>query len=613
MGQKRCLRIAILIVISILLTCLGIGTLNKTNTKLPKVKNGRLNLLDWDQTKAFALTGEWEFYWDQLLSSKELEQGGFTPLYMQAPAKWNYYKIDGNPLPAKGKATYRIQVEGAKVDKSYGIRLQTMYLNYELYVDDILIAQNGRNGSQKDTKATFYEPQIATFTPKSESFEVVLQMKNDMLGVGGMWQPIIFGTSQQILTFDRQLSSLVTATTSGLIFSSIIFLMFFFVQKREKNTVILSCLTLVIVLRLTLIGDVAFTKFFPDVSIGVLYRIDFLTMPWAAFLLLFFIDTTYRHLIPRWQLLSVFGYTTLVSFFILVVPMDASTSAYLGMNYILLVVMLLVTIQLIRSVLYKYEGALFLLLATILLLVMIGYEMFTFNYSLEYLLLKSSGFQYLIFIFAQFVVVALRYKKAKRLELAHLKGQIRPHFIHNALTSIISISRKEPDRARELLVDFSSYLRGFYDYDCKELVPMEQEIELVRAYATLEQARFGEQIHLEFQLEVQNFLLPALSLQPLVENSIVHGLREKENGGTVTVYTSLLPNHKVRIGVRDDGIGMIPFKQSPRQGIGIENINHRLSYLYKTSLTFLTKKESGCEVYFEIPYQEVCNDESMAD
>ncbi len=182
-------------------------------------------------------------------------------------------------------------------------------------------------------------------------------------------------------------------------------------------------------------------------------------------------------------------------------------------------------------------------------------------------------FEYMVFVFAQVAVVALRYRRAQELEIEHLKGQMRPHFIHNALTSIISISRTEPDRARELLLDFSSYLRGFYDYERDELVSFEQEQELVRAYVALEQARFGEMLRVEYRIEADNFLLPSLVLQPLVENAFVHGLREKDNGGTVTVYAKRVKNGRVRVGVRDD----------------------------------------GCEVYFEIPYKESEKHEGMAD
>jgi sensor histidine kinase YesM len=422
-----------------------------------------------------------------------------------------------------------------------------------------------------------------------------------------MWQPILFGTSQQVTRFDRRLSGIVMSATAGLIVSCLMFFIFFIAQRKEKDTLILSVLGLIIILRLSIIGDVVFSRIFPNAPIAWLSWFDFLTMPWAQFLLLFFIYCSYGNLVRKWQVTLLFIYTIAVSLFILLFPLNITTSAYMIMNDILLLVMIAVVIQLTRAAWRGQEGATVLLAASWLLLLFACYKMLVPDYSISFYLTKNSGFEYLVFIFAQMTVVALRYRQAQRLEIAHLKGQLRPHFIHNALTSIISISRKDPERSRELLVDFSSYLRGFYDYDRDELVSIEQEMELVCAYTSLEQARFGDKLHLVCDFEVDNFFLPSLSLQPLVENSLVHGLREKDCGGTVTVYTRRMMNGSVRLGVRDNGLGFSSNPISKRKGVGIENINHRLARLYRTSLVYRTPEGGGCEVYFEIPYKEAEN------
>lgn len=145
------------------------------------------------------------------------------------------------------------------------------------------------------------------------------------------------------------------------------------------------------------------------------------------------------------------------------------------------------------------------------------------------------------------------------------------------------------------------------------MIPFTKELELVRAYVALEQARFGEKLRVEYSIEVENFLLPSLILQPLVENAFVHGLREKDDGGTVTVYAMRIKNGRVRVGVRDDGLGFSSKSASLRRGVGIENINRRLTRLYRTSLVYLKPEGGGCEVYLEIPCKEKAKHESMAD
>ena len=569
----------------------------------PTVINGSLDLTEWDEKKAFGITGECEFYWDRLLSFNEIRSENNPSILVEVPNNWNRYEINGDKLPGKGKATYRIHVTGAKVGVQYGVRIQRMGFSYSLYIDDKLIAKNGSYGDDETVAVSNYQPQQAEFTPTSDNFDLVLQVSNNVYGIGGMWDSIVFGTKEQVEEFDKLLSNTICFSAAGLIVSCLFFIAFFAAWSKEKGLLILSLLTILILLRFSIIGDIVLAKILPNIPFANFIRIDFLTMPWAQFMLLYFIHCTYGNLVRKWQLLLILSYTIMITLIMFIFPIDISTSGYMFMNYVLLIVMVTTMIQLTRAAWQGREGAAILLTALWLILLFICYKMFLPNSTIEYYLIKNSGFEYLVFIIAQMVVIALRYQRTQKLEIAHLKGQIRPHFIHNALTCIISISRNDPDRARDLLVDFSSYLRGFYDYERDELVSLEQEIELVQAYTALEQARFGDKLKLKLHLEVVNFLLPSLLLQPLVENAIVHGLREKEAGGTVTVYTKLLINGRVLIGVRDDGVGYSSESKSTRKGVGIENINRRLLRLYHTSLVYVPVEGGGCEVYFEIPYK----------
>ncbi len=603
MVEKKYIRVALPFIFALLLMVgLSFHALSN-NFQSPSVKSGKLDLTQWDGKKVFGITGEWEFYWDRLLEFHEIRDEIQPYMLVEAPNVWNIYEIDDHNLPGKGKATYRIHVTGSEAGEQYGIRIQRMAFSYCLYINDQLIAQNGSLGDDETAIASNYRPQQVDFTVMSDSFDLVLQVSNDVYGMGGMWDSIVFGTKQQIVEYDKLLSNIITFSVAGLIVSCIFFVCFFVAWHKEKGLLILSLLTILILFRYSIIGDMIFTRIFPYSPYVNMIRIDYLTMPWAQFLLFYFIHCTYGNLVRKWQILLAFSYTIIITFVVFIFPIDISTSAYIIMNYVLLIVMITIVIQLARATWQGREGATILLAAVFIILIFICYDMFVFDDTQVYYLIKNSGFEYLVFIVAQMVVLAMRYHRAQRLEIAHLKSQIRPHFIHNALTCIISISRNDPDRARELLVNFSCYLRGFFDYERDELVSIEQEIELIQAYTALEQARFGDKLKLKLHLEVENFLLPSLLLQPLVENAIVHGLREKEEGGTVTVYTKQNINGRVRIGVKDDGVGFSAHSKSIRKGVGIENINHRLLRLYRTSLVYLPMEDGGCEVYFEIPFK----------
>lgn len=146
-------------------------------------------------------------------------------------------------------------------------------------------------------------------------------------------------------------------------------------------------------------------------------------------------------------------------------------------------------------------------------------------------------------------------------EIAFLQAQIKPHFLYNALNAIISVCPVDPDKATELLLDLSQYLRSSFDFQNRgQTVSMEKELGLVRSYLALEQARFDERLNIEFDVpEDVMAMVPPLSIQPIVENAVNHGLMQKEAGGTVRLRVELLPGC-LKVAVTDDGVGMTPEK-----------------------------------------------------
>ena len=444
--------------------------------------------------------------------------------------------------------------------------------------------------------------------PEKDSFDIIVQVSNALSGMGGMAEPLHFGTDTQVAAFNQMLLITCVAAMSTIMISILFFLIFFTTGYKEKGNFILSIMGILVLLRITTIGDLTLIRIFPNMPAVWIDSIGSLTLPWLQFCLLYFIYCTYAGLVRRWQIAVPLAYAVFVTLFVLLFPLRVVAATYPVMNVMVLLTLLLAVWLLWHAAWKGREGAPLLLFANLFILMFMCRYLLAGYHSIDYYILGNTG---ILLFFSQIVVVALRYRRAQKIEIAHLRGQIRPHFIHNVLTSIISISRNDPDRSRELLVDFSSYLRGFYDYERDELISFAQELEMIRAYAALEQARFGEKFKVEYRIETEDFLLPSLVLQPLVENAFIHGLREKDNGGTVTVYTKRMKSNKIRVGVRDDGVGFSEKLAPTRRGVGTENINRRLSQLYHTSLVYLVPENSGCEVYFEIPFKEVPNHESM--
>ncbi len=148
--------------------------------------------------------------------------------------------------------------------------------------------------------------------------------------------------------------------------------------------------------------------------------------------------------------------------------------------------------------------------------------------------------------------------KDMQLRESHMRlmmSQIRPHFIYNTLNAIYVLCAKDPERARKAIYDFSKYLRGnFEQMDRSEPVSFKDELQHVRFYLSIEQLRFPDALDVEYDIKEQEFSLPALSLQPLVENAVRHGIRAKNGKGQIRI-SSFEENRECYVVVEDDGEG----------------------------------------------------------
>jgi len=604
MQHKKVTRVALPILIAIIIMAAISIYAYVSQAATPHPRRGVLNLAEWDRKHAFGISGEWEFYWGRVLTEEQIEGGAERFVLVEAPGEWNWYETELGELPGFGVATYRVRVMGAQPGTEYGFRIQNEASAYRLYTDRKLIGQNGAFGDRADAPASEYAPQLCAFTPETDSFDIILQISNDAYAAGGMWEPVIFGTYKQVAAFDGALSDVGMFSFGGLAFICLFFSIFYMARRREKDMLILAGIGVLVIFRLLIAGDMLSIRLFPDMPISGYGWIDYLTLIWIQFLLYCFVYCSFGTLARRWQIAAMLACCGVVSLAVVMLPFEVVTGAYVILNIILMLVTTFVTMQLSRAAWQGQTGASILLGAMAFILLFALYDLFIGIWPAGYYLLTATSIDYLALFIAYCTVAALRYNRSQRMEMALLKNQIRPHFIHNSLTTIISISRSDANRARDLLTEFSSYLRGYYDYDADELITRGQELELVHAYVALEPARFGDRVKVEYDIDSERLKVPPLSLQPLVENAFVHGLREKEGAGTVVIYAKRTAAGSALIGVRDNGIGFGAKAPAERRGVGIENINNRLLRLCRTQLAFTRPEGGGCEVSMEIPWKE---------
>ena len=213
---------------------------------------------------------------------------------------------------------------------------------------------------------------------------------------------------------------------------------------------------------------------------------------------------------------------------------------------------------------------------------------------------------------------AIRYQQIQK-ELYEAKvnvmvSQIQPHFMYNALTSIAMMCELEPKTAKEATITFAKYLRGNMD-SLKQTapVPFEQELEHLKKYLYIEKMRFDDLLNIEYDIQVTGFRLPMLSIQPLVENAVKHGVGMKEDGGTVRI-SSRETETAYEVVISDDGVGfdVNEQKNDGRSHIGMENTKKRLRDMCGGEVRIESVVGEGTTATVILPKEEQPNENTVS-
>ena len=193
----------------------------------------------------------------------------------------------------------------------------------------------------------------------------------------------------------------------------------------------------------------------------------------------------------------------------------------------------------------------------------------------------------------------------KERRVAIMLSQIQPHFIYNTLGTIERMCLKDPQKANELVRNFSLYLRGnFSELDSVTPIRFREELKHVEHYANIEKVRFPD-MTIEYDVEATEFVLPALSVQPLVENAIKHGLMRLETGGTVVIRSYETPTHFC-VEVKDDGVGFDPsLPMDEKKHVGLRNIRGRLQAMVDGDLILESQPGVGTKAVIMIPKEVI--------
>ncbi len=172
-----------------------------SSIEVPQATKGTLYLIDWDFKKdgPVKLDGEWEFYWNRLLSPEDFESiSNRENNYQKMPSIWNKHKLDGNILPRHGYATYRLKIKVDSINDIFAIKMGEMYTAYRIWVNGKKIFSCGLVGKSKDTSIPQYKPHVTHFKIDGKTIDVVLQISNFFYKDGGSQNSIELGLGKDL-------------------------------------------------------------------------------------------------------------------------------------------------------------------------------------------------------------------------------------------------------------------------------------------------------------------------------------------------------------------------------------------------------------------------------
>jgi Putative regulator of cell autolysis len=630
---KQILYFAIMMTITGLLAFIIIGVYDGNDPfalfhiKKNYVHNAVVQIDDLDQS-AIQLSGEWEFYWKEFLDDDELAVTKEKPIYASIPGIWNKLKLDGKTLPGFGYGTYHLKIKGLRAGQEVAFYFPLLSVSYEVYADKTLVATNGRVSSTKEGFLPSFLPNTAYITPSDSEMDLIIHISNFVYARCGMWHSIYLGTPEQINKINRMiiykdLFMIGAFSTLAVYYLSI------YALRREKQSLLFVLLCIGATIRTAVNGDRVILRLFSDYPFSLLIKLDYIAILLFYPILMVLMTRRFPGDFNKTITKAFVGIGCFASGVVIFTPVAFFTKYVLFAEILMIITISYILIVLAISVYRLRKCALMIFLSQCLLVVLSLRDTLYQNAYAENPIGEIGAFGFLLFLLVESYAISSDYSQSfksveklskellesdqlreriRQTEMAFLQSQIKPHFLYNSLSVIDEYCKIDPNEASRLINSLAKYLRQSFDFENLEtIVSIAKELELLRYYVEIECARF-DNLKVEYQLDyAKEFFLPPLTIQPLVENAIRHGIRKKKGMGIVLLNISQL-NGFIWITVKDNGVGIPAAKlqtllSSTEKGtsVGLLNIHSRLLHQYGQGLTIHSEPGIGTTVSFIIP------------
>jgi len=596
--------------------------------------NGTANLTEANlkQDELVALNGNWEFYWNKLLTPQDFISKQPTQMdsLMKVPGTWDDQKAGRKGYLHAGVATYRLNLNYPKTFKDPALRIQNVANAYKLYVNGQLIAEVGKV-SDKPSRVKENEKLLIVELPKNtQKFEIIFQVVNMNYGRGGLRESPVFG-SKQVLERRGMVRLATQLFFIGSVFIfAIYYLLLFLLQTKNKTALYFSILCFITAVRSLIWGEAPLTIFYPNATYDLRAYINYLTGYNLIPIMILFVISIYP-LEYKKIILGLVLLPTLIFEIMLLVTSARFMASFTDYLYILLLVQIIYIMSVLaKAVICRRDNAVLMFSALCIFVLTMIQDILHYKgiggMNVSYMFLYGNLAVIMAMSFVQAMQQSNTHKKlilynenlveADRLkdkimatEMSFLQAQIKPHFLYNALNAIANVCEKDGKKAANLILDLAMYLRGSLVFNyLDKMSTIEKELEFLATYFNIEQARFGQKIQLLKEIESPiDYQIPVLILQPLVENAVRHGISKKIGGGTVCVKIKQT-NEGMFIEIKDDGVGiedeklaMLLSETEISPSVGLRNIHNRLLRLYGRGLDISSEAGRGTSVRLVIP------------
>ncbi|NOU82579.1 hypothetical protein GC101_27305 [Paenibacillus sp. LMG 31459] len=362
------------------------------------------------------LQGEWEFYWQELLSPEDIRSrmasGERADQYISIPSSWLGYKLDGQELEGQGYATFRLVTRLSEQDRNerLALRLPTIFHAYKLWVNGDLLAEVGEVGQDKSSVTPRLATKLVFFQPGSDTVELVIQVANFHHKRGGITTSIELGGSNVLAAKTTRKVAAEMFITASLLVIGVYHLLLYMLRRKDRAPLYFGLFTVLFGIRSLLVGELMFTQWFPRFPWELQFKLEYLILCVSGYIITMYFECIFPNYVSRWFRLGSRIVTSALCLVVVLTPAIIYSRMLLLIGVIVVLHMVYLMVGLAEAAVRRMEGALIFLLVSMVALVTVINDFLYFN---EWSLIgNTSPFGLLIFTIAQMILLSSRYTRA---------------------------------------------------------------------------------------------------------------------------------------------------------------------------------------------------------